>query len=202
VLKLVTEEGRIIGSVRAKAEGWIVEVGKLMVHPEYRGLGYGRQLLRAVEDIFTGEALEGFELFTSSLSVANIRLYGSVGYRIMRKEQVNDRLTLVYMFKKQLLRYPTMTMAEYEERALEVIRNTFPEADSTCFSGVYSLGYFNSLDRPSFVYGASSWEYPGNWYSGPMRITGERFVELLVEDGLLCLQGKRERFVTNIRGRW
>lgn len=41
-----------------------------------------------------------YELFTSTLSLDNIRLYESVGYTEYKREKVNDKLTFVYLEKK------------------------------------------------------------------------------------------------------
>ena len=88
--------GTIIGSVRAVREGDTVYVGKLMVHPDYRRQGFGKRLLQEVEVLFPGCR---YELFTSSLSENNLRLYGSVGYTEFKRERVNEMLTFVYLEK-------------------------------------------------------------------------------------------------------
>ena len=77
-LKVCTDGGRIIGSVRAFESNGSVEVGKLMVHPDYRRRGIAASLLLEVEKYFPDKRLE---LFTSTKSLCNITLYESVGYR-------------------------------------------------------------------------------------------------------------------------
>lgn len=96
VLKLIDEEEKIIGSVRANVNEGTVYIGKLMVHPDYRRKGFGKKLLTTIEDFFTEER---FELFTSTRSKDNIRLYSSVGYKEFKKEKVDDELVFVYMEK-------------------------------------------------------------------------------------------------------
>ena len=96
ILKLVDENGVIIGSVRARAEGGTVYIGKLMVHPDHRRKGYGSRLLLAAEELFEAHR---YELFTSTRSVNNIRLYESLGYREFERRAVNDELVFVYMEK-------------------------------------------------------------------------------------------------------
>jgi len=96
VLKLIDEEGKIIGSVRANVNEGTVYIGKLMVHPDYRRKGFGKKLLTTIEDFFTEKR---FELFTSTRSKDNIRLYSSVGYKEFKKEKVDDELVFVYMEK-------------------------------------------------------------------------------------------------------
>lgn len=97
ILKLVSEDGVIIGSVRARAEGDSVCIGKLMVHPDYGGRGYGTKLLLEIEKQFPGKR---FELFTSTRSFDNIRLYQANGYAEFKRKDVTDELTFVYMEKK------------------------------------------------------------------------------------------------------
>lgn len=96
ILKMVDEDDVIIGSVRAKEGNETVSIGKLMVHPDYRGKGYGTKLLSEIEPYFPDRR---YELFTSTRSVNNIRLYQKFGYRIICEKAVNHELTFVYMEK-------------------------------------------------------------------------------------------------------
>ncbi len=96
ILKMITDNNAIIGSVRAEEDDTTVHIGKLMVHPDYRGRGYGTRLLSEIEKYFTGKR---YELFTSTVSEANIRLYQRNGYRIFDQRPISDDLILVYMDK-------------------------------------------------------------------------------------------------------
>ena len=96
VLKLVTDEGEIIGSVRAYEKDGTAYIGKLMVHPEHRCKGYGSMLLNEIEKYFPGKR---YELFTSTRSVDNIRLYEKNGYRIFDRKEIDAELVFVYMEK-------------------------------------------------------------------------------------------------------
>ena len=98
VLKAVTADGRIIGSVRGLllADGRC-QINKLMVLPDCRGRGTGSQLLRAIESTFPGCA---FELFTGTRSTENIRLYKRHGYQVLRTDPQKE---LVYLQKKARL---------------------------------------------------------------------------------------------------
>ena len=96
VLKLVTDEGEIIGSVRAYEKDGTAYIGKLMVHPEHRCKGYGSMLLNEIEKHFPGKR---YELFTSTRSVDNIRLYEKNGYRIFDRKEIDAELVFVYMEK-------------------------------------------------------------------------------------------------------
>ena len=94
VLKAVDENGVIIGSVRAYEENGTAFIGKLMVHPQLQKKGIGSMLLSAMENEFPGSR---YELFTSTKSISNIRLYEKHGYRIFREEAVSQELRFVYM---------------------------------------------------------------------------------------------------------
>lgn len=96
ILKMLDENDVIIGSVRAKEHNGTVFIGKLMVHPEYRGKGFGTKLLLEIEQSFPDKR---YELFTSTKSVDNIRLYQKLGYKIFSKKAVSDELVFVYMEK-------------------------------------------------------------------------------------------------------
>ena len=96
ILKLVDTDNLIIGSIRAWEMKGIVFVGKLMVHPDYRHRGYGTKLLRRIEEYYPQKR---YELFTSTRSIDNIRLYQKMGYQEFDRRRVDDQLEFVYMEK-------------------------------------------------------------------------------------------------------
>ena len=96
VLKVVDDSGDIIGSVRAYEENGTVYIGKLMVHPKMQRRGIGTQLLLAIENEFPNCR---YELFTSTKSISNIRLYERLGYKIFKEEAVSEELQFVYLEK-------------------------------------------------------------------------------------------------------
>lgn len=96
VLKMLDNRGHIIGSVRAKEEKGTVYIGKLMVHPQHRRHGYGTRLLNEIERYFPEKR---YELFTSTRSIDNIRLYQKSGYKVFKDEAVNDELQFVFLEK-------------------------------------------------------------------------------------------------------
>ncbi len=87
ILKLVTEDNAIIGSVRANTKDGTTHIGKLMVHPDYRCRGLGSKLLTEIENCFPKTR---YELFTATKSVNNIQLYQKMGYEIFDKKEIND----------------------------------------------------------------------------------------------------------------
>ena len=98
VLKAVDEVGVIIGSVRAREEGDTLYISKLMVLPEKQGRGIGTQLLVAVEKACPKPR---YELFTSNMSLKNLKLYEGLGYVRFREEEMDiPDLKSVYMEKK------------------------------------------------------------------------------------------------------
>lgn len=96
ILKMTDDTNAIIGSVRAKEIDGTVYIGKLMVHPDYQHKGYGTMLLSEMENRFPDKR---YELFTSTRSVDNIRLYQKLGYTTFAQKAVNDELEFVYMEK-------------------------------------------------------------------------------------------------------
>ena len=99
ILKMVSEDGKIIGSVRAHEKDGTAYIGKLMVHPDFRGKGYGSRLLKEIERCYSNKR---FELFTSTRSVDNIRLYERLGYKTFDQKAVTDELVFVYMEKEPI----------------------------------------------------------------------------------------------------
>ena len=96
VLKAVDGAGTIIGSVRAYRENETVYIGKLMVHPSMQNQGLGTKLLLAMEQEYPNQR---YELFTSTKSISNIRLYERLGYKIFKEESVSEELQFVYLEK-------------------------------------------------------------------------------------------------------
>ena len=91
------EDGQIVGSVRAYQDDAACHVERLVVHPDYRRRGIGTALLNMIETCFP--AARRFELFTGHKSESNIRLYERAGYRAVRQERVNEKVSFVVMEK-------------------------------------------------------------------------------------------------------
>ena len=66
------------------------------MHPDQQHKGYGKRLLLGIEKYFQEKQ---FELFTSTRSVANIRLYEKMGYEAFGTRAVDDELEFVYFRK-------------------------------------------------------------------------------------------------------
>ena len=127
ILKMIDEDGTIIGSVRAKEADGTVYIGKLMVHPDHRRKGYGRRLLTEIERNFPGKR---YELFTSTRSKDNIRLYKDNGYREFDQRIVKDDLIFVYMEKMKSEVSIRKLSAEERSTALDLAWRVFSEYES------------------------------------------------------------------------
>jgi ribosomal protein S18 acetylase RimI-like enzyme len=95
ILKAV-DEGMITGSVRAYEKDGTCFIGRLIVHPDYQGRGFGRRLMGAIEGCFK---CGRYELFTGHRSEKNLALYEKLGYKRYKIETVNEALSLIYLEK-------------------------------------------------------------------------------------------------------
>lgn len=96
IYKAVDENGRIIGSVRGYVQDGTLHIGKLMVHPGFQGRGIGTSLLKTIENEYKPLRKE---LFTSSQSLRNLRLYEKCGYSRFKQEAMSDNYSFVYLEK-------------------------------------------------------------------------------------------------------
>lgn len=96
-LKTVNEDSIIIGSVRAYSQNDTLYIGKLIVHPDFQGHGIGTKLLSEMERKYPHKR---YELFTSSKSTRNIKLYERLGYSVFKKECISDELIFTYLCKQ------------------------------------------------------------------------------------------------------
>ena len=87
---------KIVGSVRARQKNKTCHIGRLMVHPEYRNRGIGKQLMTEMERRFSGCR---YELFTGHKSEKNLALYEKLGYKRFKTEKLTDSLNLIYLEK-------------------------------------------------------------------------------------------------------
>jgi NAD(P)H-dependent FMN reductase len=81
----VRRHGRLIGAVRARAEGSVWEIGRLMVAPDEAGHGLGRWLLSYAERQ-APEGMSAYSLFTGARSERNIAMYQRAGYQLVDRE--------------------------------------------------------------------------------------------------------------------
>ncbi|MDY0911115.1 GNAT family N-acetyltransferase [Microbacterium sp. CFBP9034] len=91
--------GRMIGAVRARRDGDLLLIGRLAIAPDMQGRGVGTTLLEAVESRGADAGCREAELFTGSLSEANLRLYTRAGYRETERVQEDDGIEQVFLRK-------------------------------------------------------------------------------------------------------
>jgi len=83
-------KGEIIGSVRAFVQNDTCYIGRLIVDKYFQNMGFGKQLLDAVEKKFNH--ITRFELFTGFKSEKNLYLYKKYGYKEFKEEKINGMI--------------------------------------------------------------------------------------------------------------
>jgi len=92
---------RMVGAVRARRDGALLLIGRIAIAPDMQGEGIGSQLLAAVEERGRQQGCTEAELFTGSLSEANLRLYDREGYTETQRVPSGDGIEEIYL-RKQL----------------------------------------------------------------------------------------------------
>lgn len=95
-LKAINEKEVIIGSIRAYSDGTTLYIGKLIVRPDTQGCGIGTKLLGEIEIVCPHKR---YELFTSTKSERNIKLYERVGYVKFQEKDIDHDLRFIYLCK-------------------------------------------------------------------------------------------------------
>ncbi|AZS37259.1 hypothetical protein CVS47_01893 [Microbacterium lemovicicum] len=90
-------EGRIVGAIRTRERGDVLEIGRIAIAPDQQGGGLGRTLLATAERTTRCRTAE---LFTGSLSEANIRLYEDCGYEEFERIEQGDGTAQVFLRKR------------------------------------------------------------------------------------------------------
>jgi len=92
--------GRMLGALRARIDGELLLIGRIAIAPDMQGHGIGSRLLDAVEARGASAGAREAELFTGSLSEANIRLYERQGYRETERIDEGDGTAQVFLRKR------------------------------------------------------------------------------------------------------
>lgn len=90
---------RIVGATRARLDGDLLLIGRIAIAPDCQGSGIGTRLLAAVEERGREAGATAAELFTGSLSEANLRLYEREGYRESERVPHDDGTFQVFLRK-------------------------------------------------------------------------------------------------------
>ncbi|MGJ0387609.1 GNAT family N-acetyltransferase [Microbacterium sp. CGR1] len=88
--------GRLVGAIRFVEDDGLLLIGRIAIAPDMQGEGIGRALLDAAERSSTAAEAE---LFTGSLSEANLRLYDACGYRETVRVPDGDGTEQVFLRK-------------------------------------------------------------------------------------------------------
>ena len=96
-LKMLSDDGKIIGSVRGRVEDGSLYIGRLMVLPEFQKNGYGRILLREIQSILPHNRAW---LDTSGDVSKTVSFYEREGFRTFHTEHFENNHTWISMEKK------------------------------------------------------------------------------------------------------
>lgn len=88
---------RIVGAIRTRETDDLLLIGRIAVAPDVQGAGVGPRLLAMAEE---ASSCAEAELFTGSLSEANLRLYEECGYRESTRIDNGDGTAQVFLRKK------------------------------------------------------------------------------------------------------
>lgn len=89
-------DGRLVGAIRFVEDEGMLLIGRIAIAPDVQGEGIGRTLLDAAEQASSAHTAE---LFTGSLSEANIRLYERCGYSESVRVPQGDGTDQVFLRK-------------------------------------------------------------------------------------------------------
>jgi len=96
-LKMLSDDEKIIGSVRGRVEDGSLYIGRLMVLPEFQKNGYGRILLREIQSMLPHDRAW---LDTSGDVPQTVSFYEREGFRTFHTEHFENNHTWISMEKK------------------------------------------------------------------------------------------------------
>ena len=96
-LKKLSDEGKIVGSVRGRVEDGSLYISRLMVLPECQGKGYGKILFREIQKITPHDRAW---LFTCGEVERTVSFYEREGFRTFHTEHFENNHTWISMEKK------------------------------------------------------------------------------------------------------
>jgi ribosomal protein S18 acetylase RimI-like enzyme len=76
----------LAGLIETRAEADHLLVVNVAVHPAFQGRGFGSRLMGRADAVAAEAGLARLRLYTNKKYVANLRLYGALGYRVEREE--------------------------------------------------------------------------------------------------------------------
>ncbi len=96
VLKMVDDNGKIIGSVRGNVDDGSLYIGRLMVLPEFQQNGYGRLLFHKIQELLPHRRVW---LETCADVQSSFTFYEREGFNTFKTEVLGNGLTWVSMEK-------------------------------------------------------------------------------------------------------
>ena len=96
-LKMLSDDGKIIGSVRGRVENGSLYIGRLMVLPEFQKNGYGRILLRKIQSMLPHDRAW---LDTSGDEPETVSFYEREGFRTFETKYFENGVSWIFMEKK------------------------------------------------------------------------------------------------------
>lgn len=79
-LLIVEDAGEIVGSIIAGWDGWRGNMYRLVVHPDFRGLGLARQLIEAGESFLRGVGAERISVLVWQDNERGMTVWQAAGY--------------------------------------------------------------------------------------------------------------------------
>jgi ribosomal protein S18 acetylase RimI-like enzyme len=98
---VASDAGRVVGVLVLRVRGTALLLESVAVDPAHRGRGIGRSLIGHAERVAGDAGLGAVELYTNARMTENLRLYPSLGYKVVdrRREDGFDRV----FFRKPLV---------------------------------------------------------------------------------------------------
>ena len=142
-LKVLDDEGRIIGSIRGNVTDGSLYMGRLMVLPEYRQQGIGKLLFREIQRILLHNRAW---LCTCKQVPAPYEFYLREGFRPYKDEIVGPGLTWVYMEKSICL----LPKDKWKE-ALKLVKEVFMEFEAPDYCDEGIAEFMHAISDESFL---------------------------------------------------
>ena len=142
-LKVLNEDRHIIGSIRGHVTDGSLYIGRLMVLPEYRQQGIGKQLFREIQLLLPHNRAW---LCTCKQVPAPYEFYLREGFRPYKDETVGPGLTWVYMQKNICL----LPKDKWED-ALKLVKEVFMEFEAPDYCDEGIADFMHAINDKSYL---------------------------------------------------
>ncbi|MDA3894424.1 MAG: GNAT family N-acetyltransferase [Salinivirgaceae bacterium] len=96
----ISDNSKIIASIRAYEKKGTCYIGRVIVHPEYQNQGLGKAIMQNIE--WHHNKAKRFELFTGFRDKKNLYFYKKIGYEQFKTELISTSISIVYLEKYNL----------------------------------------------------------------------------------------------------